>query len=181
MRTRRIGGLLALTLATAIAVGTTVAAATTTTATLKTATVQGLGTVLVSGNGHTLYRFTSDKKGSSSCTGGCATVWPPLLVTGAAKPTAGKGVTSSKLGTIKRANGQLQVSYGGYALYRYSGDTKAGEAKGEGVEKSWYALAASGTLVKTATATAATSSTPTTSSPPVTATTPASTTGGYDY
>jgi predicted lipoprotein with Yx(FWY)xxD motif len=194
MRTRWIGGLGALTLAIAIGLGAALATAAATTVTLKVAKISGLGTVLVNGNGLTVYRFTSDKKGSSSCTGGCATAWPPLMVAGATKPTAGSGVSASKLGTIKRANGQLQVTYGGYPLYRYAADSKPGQTKGEGVEGSWYAVTPSDALVKTTTNTTAatpptttpnttTPSTTTPSSPAATSTTPTTTTGsgGYDY
>jgi predicted lipoprotein with Yx(FWY)xxD motif len=194
MRARWIGGMAAFTLAVALAAGITVANAATGTATLKTAKVSSLGTILVNGNGLTLYRFTADKKGSSSCTGGCAAAWPPLLLAGSTKPTAGNGVTASKLGTIKRANGQLQVTYGGYPLYRYAADTRPGQAKGEGIENSWYPVTPSGALVKiasnstaataaTTTPSATTPGTPATSSPSATTTTPASTTGGgsYDY
>jgi predicted lipoprotein with Yx(FWY)xxD motif len=107
--------------------------------TVNTVTNPTLGKILVS-KGKTLYAS------SKACTGSCLSVWPRLVVTG--KPIAGPGVTASKLGTIKRSNGQLQVTYAGKALFRYAGDTKAGEAKGQGKDGIWHAIAPSGTIVK---------------------------------
>ena len=56
-----------------------------------------LGAILVNSKGHTLYLFKKDRNGKSSCTGSCATFWPPLLAHG--KPTAGSGVKAALLGT----------------------------------------------------------------------------------
>jgi predicted lipoprotein with Yx(FWY)xxD motif len=69
------------------------------------------GKVLVGANGRTLYLFTADKAGKSACYGKCASVWPPLI---AARPTVGAGLTASMLGTTKRVDGKLQVTYGGH-------------------------------------------------------------------
>jgi predicted lipoprotein with Yx(FWY)xxD motif len=175
-------------LAAVLAVGVVAATAAPTSAppTVKTAKIADLGTVLVNGSGLTLYRFTTDKKGSSSCNGSCAALWPPLLA-GKGKPVAGTGVAAAKLGTLKRSTGQLQVTYGGYALYRFASDKKPGEAKGEGLEGSWYAVAPSGALVKTSATSQTAVSQPTSGG---TTSTPATTTpgtgggnggGGYDY
>src|SRR5437763_8396140 len=57
-----------------------------------------LGSILVDSTGRTLYLFKADVGVTSACTGACATAWPPLLPTGT--PTAGTGVTASKLATI---------------------------------------------------------------------------------
>lgn len=117
-----------------------------------------LGEVLVSAAGRTLYHLSSEKRGAIMCTGACAVTWPPLLLPGHAKPIAGPGVTASKLGTVRRPNGQLQVSYGGLALYLYAGDTKAGEANGQGAGGVWHALTPTGaTVLKTLSDTSATS------------------------
>jgi len=134
----------------ALTVGVTAALASPAAAplTVKTESISKLGPVLVNGSGLTLYRFKADKKGTSSCSGGCAAIWPPVLAVGKAKPVAGTGVAAAKLGLFKRSTGQLQVTYGGYALYRFAADTKPGEAKGEGVEGAWFAVAPSGALVK---------------------------------
>ena len=58
------------------------------------------------------------------------------------------GITKSQLGTIKRPDGRVQVTYYGLTLYRYSGDSKAGQTNGEGIQKIWYAISPTGRLVK---------------------------------
>jgi predicted lipoprotein with Yx(FWY)xxD motif len=88
------------------------------------------GTVLVGPNGMTLYTHAGDSATSSTCTGGCATAWPPLTTTG--EPTAGAGVTG-QLGTLTRADGATQVTYAGLPLYYWQGDTKVGDVTGDGV------------------------------------------------
>lgn len=173
MQTRKTGGFVVAAIV-AFSASVVLASAATAPTTVKTAKISSLGTVLVNASGLTLYRFTTDKKGSSSCTGACAALWPPLLAT--AKPTAGKGVTASKLGMLKRSNGQKQVTYEGFPLYRYAGDRKPGQAKGEGTEGTWYAVAGSGSLVKpSAAAQSAGSGTASAT------TTPDTSPGGYGY
>jgi predicted lipoprotein with Yx(FWY)xxD motif len=118
-----------------------------------------LGTILVTAQGRTLYHDASEPRNVVRCTGSCAALWLPLVVTAAAKPIAGPGISSSLLGTIKRPDGKLQVTYHGLALYLYSGDAKAGQAKGQGVAGVWHAIAPSGLVVtKPATTPAATKS-----------------------
>ena len=75
-----------------------------------------LGPVLIGPNGPTLYTHSGDTATSSSCTGGCATAWPPLSVAAGAKATGGTGVTGT-LGTLTRADGNSQVTYNGLPLY----------------------------------------------------------------
>ena len=116
-----------------------------------------LGPILVNSKGHTLYLFKKDRNGKSSCTGSCATFWPPLLAHG--KPTAGSGVKASLLGTTKRSNGALQVTYNKHPLYAYKLDQKAGQTKGEGTlffGARWYAVSARGTAVVRTTTTTTT-------------------------
>jgi predicted lipoprotein with Yx(FWY)xxD motif len=107
-----------------------------------------LGRVLVTAQGRTLYLFAPDKHGKSTCYGSCATYWPPLLTS--AKPSAGAGVTASMLGTTKRSDGKLQVTYDHHPLYRYAADAKAGQTSGEGVNASgglWWAVSPAGAAV----------------------------------
>ena len=91
---------------------------------VKTGEVHGLGKVLVDGQGLTLYVFAPDKhSGSSKCYGRCASAWPPLVLpSGVRRAPAGPGVRSALLGTTKRTDGTLQVTYGGHPLYYYSAD-----------------------------------------------------------
>jgi predicted lipoprotein with Yx(FWY)xxD motif len=108
--------------------------------TLKTATIDGV-TVLTSANGRTLYWFVPDSPSASRCTGSCAAYWPPVIGT----PTAGPGVTTSKLGTIKRPGGTTQATYGGHPLYTYIGDEAPGQAHGNKIDLNggyWYEVRA---------------------------------------
>jgi len=118
--------------------------------TLKTAKVGTLGKVVVSASGRTLYHYTDETKGKVACSGGCAKLWPPLLVKAGAKPVAGTGIVASKLGVLKRPDGTFQVTYGGLGLYLYTGDKKAGDANGEAIEASWYAVSPAAKIVKEA-------------------------------
>jgi predicted lipoprotein with Yx(FWY)xxD motif len=119
---------------------------------VKTGKIAALGTVLVSASGRTLYHYTDESRGKVDCTGPCAQLWPPLLAKGGAKPVAGPGIVAAKLGVVKRADGTAQVTYGGFGLYLYAGDTKPGQAKGEGLEGSWYAVSPAAKIVKPAAA-----------------------------
>ena len=118
--------------------------------TVHAATSTTLGTnILVDSRGFTLYHRTTEKKGSVNCIGTCRKSWPPLLVS-SATPVAGAGLSAAKLGTIKRPDGGVQVTYNGYALYRYTGDKKAGQTNGQGAEGVWYALTPAGVITKAA-------------------------------
>jgi predicted lipoprotein with Yx(FWY)xxD motif len=105
--------------------------------------------ILVDQAGMTLYHLTAEKGKAIGCSGACAKIWPPMLLAKGTKPKAGAGITASKLGTIKRPDGDLQVTYAGLALYRYSGDSKSGDAKGQGFQHVWYAISPSGKVVTT--------------------------------
>ena len=107
-----------------------------------------VGKVLVAANGRTLYLFTADKGKRSTCYGQCAGYWPPLL---ASKPSVGTGLKSSMLGTTKRKDGKLQVTYGGHPLYYFVQDKKAGQVKGQGFVHfggSWWVVSAAGKSIK---------------------------------
>jgi predicted lipoprotein with Yx(FWY)xxD motif len=123
-----------------------------------------LGTILVNSSGHSLYLFARDRNDRSACSAACATFWPPLLAHG--KPTAGSGVKASLLGTTKRSNGSLQVTYNRHPLYAYSLDKQAGQTNGEGslaFGAHWYVVSAAGhAIVKAAAPATTTTSTGTT-------------------
>ncbi len=92
-------------------------------------------TVLTDTKGLTLYYFTSDSATSVACTGGCATVWPPLLAvsdTATASPAL-----PGKLTILNGADGK-QILYNGHPLYTYSKDSAPGDAKGQGLFGKWY-------------------------------------------
>ena len=106
-------------------------------------------TILVDAKGRTLYRFTLDKRKSSTCTAGCAQAWPPLIAAKNAKVKvrAGKGVLAKKLGVIKRPDGRLQVTYGGFPLYRFAADVGKA-AGGQGLSNQWFVVNPAGKLVR---------------------------------
>ena len=111
---------------------------------IKTATGKP-GTFLVDSSGRSLYLFEADKSDTSTCNGACAAAWPPLTTTGA--PTAGTGVKASLLGTSKRDDGKMEVTYNGHPLYYFANDTAPGDLKGQGVDAfgaEWYAVSPEG-------------------------------------
>jgi predicted lipoprotein with Yx(FWY)xxD motif len=117
-------------------------------ATVKTTDNATLGTIVVNATGRTLYHYLPDQGKKIACTGACAALWPPDLIPKSAKPVAGAGIKASKLGTIVRPDGTVQVTYYGLPLYRYSGDSKNGQVNGQGFEKHWYVVSSSGEVVK---------------------------------
>ncbi|HZR92956.1 MAG TPA: hypothetical protein VFA44_11195 [Gaiellaceae bacterium] len=132
----------------AAAVASALAPAATTTAELKVEKTKALGRVVADRRGHTLYLFRADHGRTSVCYGKCAVFWPPLLTAG--KPIAGPGIKASLLGTTKRKDGKLQVTYKGHPLYTFLKDTRPGQTNGEGVKAfgaQWYALAPSGATI----------------------------------
>jgi predicted lipoprotein with Yx(FWY)xxD motif len=104
-----------------------------------------LGSILVDSKGITLYDFVKDKGGASSCYGACAALWPPLITKG--KPHAGSGVRASLLGSAKRKDGKLEVTYNHHPLYYFVTDRKPGQTTGQGVNQfggPWWVLSPAG-------------------------------------
>jgi predicted lipoprotein with Yx(FWY)xxD motif len=104
-----------------------------------------LGRILVDSKGITLYDFVKDKGSVSSCYGACAALWPPLITKG--KPHAGHGVRASLLGTTKRKDGKLEVTYNRHPLYYFVTDRKPGQTTGQGVNQfggPWWVLSPAG-------------------------------------
>jgi predicted lipoprotein with Yx(FWY)xxD motif len=141
--------------------------------TVSAAAVPGVGTVLVNGSGRTFYLLTSEKGGTITCTddNGCTKVWPDTeLPSGVTQPIAGSGIDASKLSTVKGPSGSLYITYAGWPLYTYSGDSGPGQAHGQGIQSfggTWETLTAAGTPVTGAAGTGSSSST--------------SSSGGYGY
>lgn len=112
---------------------------------VSAAKVGDLGTILVDSAGRTLYDFHKDKGSKSACYGACAGAWPPLLTDG--DPQAQGPADRSMLGTTKRKDGTVQVTYNGWPLYTYVGDQNPGEANGNDIDQfgaEWYALQPNG-------------------------------------
>jgi predicted lipoprotein with Yx(FWY)xxD motif len=159
----------ALTLSGALAVigflaAGSVAGGATTSNTTVSVRKTNLGPILVNSRGHTLYLFAKDRNGRSACSGSCARFWPPLLSRG--KPTGSAGVKMSLLGTTRRSNGSMQVTYNRHPLYTYALDKQVGQTRGEGslaFGARWWAVSARGTAVTRPSTTTGTTTTTTTS------------------
>jgi predicted lipoprotein with Yx(FWY)xxD motif/Ca2+-binding RTX toxin-like protein len=109
----------------------------------------GLGRIIVDSRGKTLYLWAHDKRGKSTCYGKCAKAWPVLITRG--KPRAISGARTVLLGTTRRTDGRMQVTYRRHPLYYFAGDKHAGQTAGEGLAAfggRWYAVSAAGTAVK---------------------------------
>jgi predicted lipoprotein with Yx(FWY)xxD motif len=108
-----------------------------------------LGRILVNSRGHTLYLFGKDRNGKSACSGKCAAFWPPLIASG--KPRAAAGAKASLLGTVRRADGRMQVTYKRHPLYTFAKDTKKGQTNGEELNAfgaEWYAVSPAGNKIE---------------------------------
>jgi predicted lipoprotein with Yx(FWY)xxD motif len=116
------------------------------TASLTGTTVKRMGEVVENSDGFVFYRFDKDTakpKSKSACNGDCAKVWPPAL-TNDGKPKL-KGVKASLVGTVTRADGQKQLTIGGWPIYNYIGDKKAGTWAGQNVGGTWFVIKPDGT------------------------------------
>jgi endoglucanase len=108
-----------------------------------------LGTILVDRKGRTLYMFDKDRRGKSACSNRCASVWPPLVAAG--RPRARGDTQASLLGTTRRGDRRVQVTYRRHPLYRFARDTKAGRARGQQVSSfggTWFAVSPKGIRVE---------------------------------
>ena len=111
----------------------------------------GLGRVLADSHDRTLYLFEKDAGGKSTCSGPCASAWPPLLVHG--KLVAVAGASSSLLGTTARSGGVRQATYDGHPLYYYAGDEVPGQTNGQGLDQfgaAWFVLSPTGKAITSA-------------------------------
>ncbi|MEV0722379.1 hypothetical protein AB0I37_06345 [Micromonospora purpureochromogenes] len=101
--------------------------------------VARMGNVVTDQDGWILYRFDkdSDDPPSSNCVDKCAQVWPPALTDG--NPQL-EGVSDDKVGTVTRQDGTRQITIGGWPVYRYIGDKKPGQWKGQGVGGTWFVV-----------------------------------------
>ena len=120
----------------------------TTGTTIAVATNAKLGQLLVDSKGMTVYLFVADTGTSSTCYTSCATIWPPVLTTGA--PQAGAGATATQLGTTTRTDGKVEVTYAGHPLYYFVQDKAAGDTTGQGINGFgglWWVLSPSGAAI----------------------------------
>jgi predicted lipoprotein with Yx(FWY)xxD motif len=101
-----------------------------------------VGTVMTS-DGFTLYRYTKDRATppTSTCTGQCATSWPPVAAGPVPAPYT---VDTTLLGTVVRPDGSKQLTVAGWPVYRYIKDTAPGFVNGQDVDGLWQAVGADG-------------------------------------
>ncbi|HSC49450.1 MAG TPA: hypothetical protein VLD16_04230 [Gaiellaceae bacterium] len=148
-RARLARVLVLVVLALAAAVLTTAAAAASRSGAVVKLRQSSLGQILVDSHGRTLYLWAHDKHHKSTCYGACALYWPAFTTRG--KPRAIAGARQALLSTTRRRDGRLQVTYHGHPLYRFSGDSKAGDTSGEGLTDfggRWDPVSAAGLAVQ---------------------------------
>jgi predicted lipoprotein with Yx(FWY)xxD motif len=97
-----------------------------------------LGQILVDASGMSLYMFMPDAQGDPTCTADCAGAWPPLIVAGEA--SGGEGVDAALLATATHPESGTQVTYNGWPLYYFAGDSAPGDTNGQGQGDVWYVL-----------------------------------------
>jgi predicted lipoprotein with Yx(FWY)xxD motif len=105
------------------------------------------GRIVADGRGQAFYMFARETSKTSRCYGACAKAWPPVLAKGT--PRAGAGARKGLLGTTKRRNGTLQVTYAGHPMYYFQGDSP-GVVKCQGVSEFgglWLVVKPSGAAV----------------------------------
>lgn len=107
------------------------------------------GSHLININQAALYRFDKDtaKPSTSTCDGDCAVKWPPVTIEETGKVYLA-GIDPDQVGAIRRDDGQVQLTVGGWPIYRFSGDTEPGDLKGQGVGGTWFAVGPKGEKVK---------------------------------
>jgi predicted lipoprotein with Yx(FWY)xxD motif len=128
-RPRRLIRLAPVALVAVLVLSVGVAGAAATTRRVVKVEESGSGSVLANLKGRTLYSLSVEKHGKFICTGGCLSIWHPLVIPKGVQP---KGPVT--LGTVKRPDGRTQVTYRGRPLYSFAEDTKTGETNGDGIK-----------------------------------------------
>lgn len=106
-----------------------------------------LGNILADSKGMTLYIFTKDTSGTSTCYDQCEAKWPPLIVSPGLALNTGSDI-SATLSTTQRTDGSMQLTVNGMPVYYYAQDSKPGDTNGQGVGSVWFVLDASGNMIK---------------------------------
>ena len=130
------------------------------------------GTALSDSAGHTLYLYKLDIAGKPTCTGGCLGSWP-VVPAGTSLPTLPSGL-SGTLGSVAATAGGQQLTYDGWPLYTFTGDSGSGDATGQGINN--FAAITSSTQPNPGAGAAATSAPAATAPPAAT-----SNSGAYNY
>lgn len=115
---------------------------------LSTRKLPSLGTILTNQGGRSLYVFTPEQGGKVACTGSCAATWPPLKSAGAAPSMGSTLVHPALVGNVANPSGGKIITYAGWPLHTYSGDSAAGQVNGQGIGGQWYVISPSGQVNK---------------------------------
>ncbi len=102
-----------------------------------------LGDIITDSEGRTLYLFMPDEQGDPTCYDTCAENWPALT----AEVSAGVGLDAALMGTATRTDGGVQVTYNGWPLYYFAGDSAPGDINGQGVNEIWWVVGADGEAI----------------------------------
>jgi len=117
---------------------------------LGTRSLPGVGTVLVNGQGRTLYTFAPDRDSRVTCVGACASVWPPLKISAGRRPSLGAGVRAALVGSDPDPAGGRVVTYAGWPLYLYTADSGPGSDLGQNLNSSggvWHVISPAGRVI----------------------------------
>lgn len=142
------GALAAISVLAATACGSAAAGSGAPVYEVRATVIKGLGTILADSPGMTLYMYTPDRQGSSTCFLACQTAWPPLLLPKSViKPVAGPGINPALLGAVRRPDGEFQVTYNKWPLYLYRLDFAPGQVNGQAESMGlWWVLSVSGAV-----------------------------------
>ncbi len=99
-----------------------------------------LGEVVADATGMSLYIFLPDNAGAPTCADACAETWPPFTVADGAAASAGDGIDAAMLGTATHPAAGTQVTFNGWPLYYFAGDSAPGDTTGNGQGDVWYVL-----------------------------------------
>lgn len=103
-----------------------------------------LGSILVDAEGFTLYVFTNDTEGTSTCYDDCAANWPAVP----GDTAIGADLDASLFGTSAREDGSEQLTVNGMPLYRFTPDEAPGDVNGQGVGGVWFVVGADGNMIE---------------------------------
>jgi predicted lipoprotein with Yx(FWY)xxD motif len=106
-----------------------------------------LGPALIDGAGDTLYIDTEERNDPTACNSTCQAAWPAVTSPGG-QVTLRAGVSHALVGSVAAKDGPRVITYNGYPLHTYAGDSTPGQANGEGVQNVWYVISPSGTPIR---------------------------------
>jgi predicted lipoprotein with Yx(FWY)xxD motif len=97
-------------------------------------------TILVNAAGRTLYHLEPESARHIICTGACAKLWPPLLVSSRGTRLLASSGVHGRLSIVRRPDGKLQAALNGLPLYTFARDHRPGDVNGQGFGGVWFVL-----------------------------------------